>query len=483
MGNLPLAEAPRRTQSYSVEPHTAQEPGCRYLGRSPVARRRYRPSMGSAADASSTLRHTEREALANVTAVLQLCAAGKLRCSEKTQRPSAATVRTVAEALVAGDFYPDEPVAAFAWPLLLQAGGLARLDGTRLALTPKGRRALGQPAHDVVRGLWERWPRHAPIDELSRVEQIKGQRTPGAVSAAGPRRQTVAAALAMCPRDEWISVDDLFAEMRRGNLTPTVARSERGLWRLYLGDPEYGSLGYAGFHDWPILEGRYTLAVLFEYAATLGLLDVEYVPGAHARDDFRHLWGADWIEALSRYDGLLAVRLTPLGAYAAGLAPAYVPATPAVADRTLHVLGNHDIVATADLPPADRLVLDAFAARTSDRVWTVSMSSLLAAVDAGRAPGELGRFLDDRAVQAVPATVRRLLDDVEARAGQVRDLGACRVLECADAGVATLLAQDRSMRGLCTRLGERHLMLDPAGEQKARTALRKLGYPVGPATR
>ena len=29
----------------------------------------------------------------------------------------------------------------------------------------------------------------------------------------------------------------------------------------------YGSLGYAGFHGWTLLEGRYTLAVLFEYAA------------------------------------------------------------------------------------------------------------------------------------------------------------------------------------------------------------------------
>ena len=146
------------------------------------------------------------------------------------------------------------------------------------------------------------------------------------------------------------------------------------------------------------------------------------------------------------------------------------------------MLANHDIVATADRTPPDRLLLDAFAARISDRVWTVSTASLLAAVDAGRAPGELGRFLEERAVHAVPATVRRLLDDVEARAGQVRDLGARRVLECADAGVATLLAQDRSMRGLCTRLGERHMMLDPAGEQRARTALRKLGYPLGSAT-
>jgi hypothetical protein len=117
--------------------------------------------MGSEAEASSAVRHTEPEALGNLAAVLQLCAAGKLRCSEKTHRPSAVTVRTVAEALVAGDFYPDEAIASFAWPLLLQAGGLARRDGTRLELTPRGRKALGQPAHDVIRGLWERWPRHA----------------------------------------------------------------------------------------------------------------------------------------------------------------------------------------------------------------------------------------------------------------------------------------------------------------------------------
>jgi hypothetical protein len=439
--------------------------------------------MGSGTAALSDVRHTEPEALGNLTAVLQLCAAGKLRCSEKTRRPSAATARTVAEALVAGDFYPDEAIASFAWPLLLQAGGLVRLEGALLTLTPKGRKAIRQPGHEVIRGLWERWPRHAPIDEFSRVDQIKGQKSAAALSAAGPRRQAVAATLALCPPGEWIGVDDLFVAMRRADLSPTVARSERGLWKLYLGDPEYGSLGYAGFHDWPVLEGRYTLAVLFEYAATLGLLDVDYVSPAHARDDFRQMWGADWIDALSRYDGLRAVRLTALGAYAAGLTTSYTPVVPAGPDRTLQVLANHDVVATADLAPADRLVLDAFATRTSDRVWTISTASLRAAVDAGRAPGELGTFLDERAMHAVPATVHRLLADVEVRARQLRDLGTRRVLECADPSVATLLAEDRSLRGLCIRLGERHLMLDPASEPKARAALRKLGYPLGPTTR
>ena len=81
----------------------------------------------STAEVEDSVRLTEREALLNLRAVLELCAAGELRCSEKTQRPAAATVAAVAEVLAGGDFYATEPIAAFAWPLLIQAGGLAEL--------------------------------------------------------------------------------------------------------------------------------------------------------------------------------------------------------------------------------------------------------------------------------------------------------------------------------------------------------------------
>ena len=112
-----------------------------------------------------TIRPTQAEALASVLAVLHLCGAGKLRCSEKTQRPAAATVAAVAEVLAGGDFYATEPIAAFAWPLLIQAGGLAELAGGRLQLTAKGRAALGRPAADTIRGLWRSWVSNAVIDE------------------------------------------------------------------------------------------------------------------------------------------------------------------------------------------------------------------------------------------------------------------------------------------------------------------------------
>ncbi|WP_213455422.1 hypothetical protein [Rhizomonospora bruguierae] len=107
--------------------------------------------------------------------------------------------------------------------------------------------------------------------------------------------------------------------MRDAGLSPTVARSDRALWKLYLVDAQYGSLGYAGFGE-------------------LGLVDIAYDEPAGARDDDHRNWGADYLDCLSRYDGLRALRLTGLGAYVLDLAVAYRPPADAAPIRTLKIL-------------------------------------------------------------------------------------------------------------------------------------------------
>jgi hypothetical protein len=332
------------------------------------------------------VRLTEQEAQLNLRTVLELCAAGEVRCSEKTSRPSAASVRTVEEHLAHRDFYRDDPIASFSWPLLIQAGGLAKIEGGRLQLTPKGRTALRTPPAEVIRQLWQRWLTHAVIDEFSRIEQIKGQRVRNVLTSAKTRRQRVATALARCPAEEWIGVDALFSTMRGGNMSPTIARGEMALWKLYLLDAQYGSLGYDGGHAWEILEGRYTLAVLFEYAGTLGLLDLDYVHPTGARQDFQENWGGDNLDTLSRYDGLQAIRLTALGRYALGLTDTYQPPADEAEAQPLKVLPTLDVVVTGILSAGDQLVLSAYAEHTADRVWTISAASLLAAINTGRTP-------------------------------------------------------------------------------------------------
>lgn len=422
------------------------------------------------------VRLTEQEAQLNLHALLNMCASGTLRCSEKTRRPTAATIRTVVANLAHGDYYRTEPIASFAWPLLIQAGGLAKLDGGRLQLTAKGRAALRKPPAETIRHLWQRWLTHAVIDEFSRVDQIKGQRARNVLSAAKNRRQMVAAALAGCPRDEWISIDSLFATMQRESLSPTIARNEVAVWKLYLGEARYGSLGYAGYHDWEILEGRYTLAVLFEYAATLGLLDLDYIHPTGARDDYHENWGADDLEALSRYDGLQAIRLTALGRYALGLTDTHQPPANDERTRVLKVLPNLDVIAVGTLSPTDQLLLSAYAEHTADRVWTISAPSLLAAIHTGRDPQELTTFLTQRTEHDLPGTLTTLIADVTERTKKLADLGHARIIECADAALAALITRDRTLRTLCHPIGDRHIAIPPDHEPKFRKSLQKLGY-------
>ncbi|SCF28709.1 hypothetical protein GA0074696_4103 [Micromonospora purpureochromogenes] len=60
------------------------------------------------------VRWTERHAVGDLHAVLRLWDSNRLKRSETTRRPAAATVVAVARVLSAGDFYSDEPIGAFA---------------------------------------------------------------------------------------------------------------------------------------------------------------------------------------------------------------------------------------------------------------------------------------------------------------------------------------------------------------------------------
>jgi hypothetical protein len=271
------------------------------------------------------VRCTAPDALSNLVAVLELASDRQLRCTAASRRPFAATVRLVEDALVAGDYYDaarDEaglaggggPIAAFAWPMLLQAGGLARLAGTSLELTPRGEVVLARPSYQALGALWDRWLKSVSQDELSRIEAIRGQRKTATLTMTARRRAAVAAGLAALEPGAWIEVDALFLILQAQPAPLMVARSPLARWALYLVDPSRGSLGPAGWKAWSVLEGRYALCVLFEYVATLGVVDVAYTGPRGARDDYRELWGADRYDSLSRYDGLAAVRVNELGA-------------------------------------------------------------------------------------------------------------------------------------------------------------------------
>lgn len=234
-----------------------------------------------------------------------------------------------------------------------------------------------------------------------------------------------------------------------------------------------------GSHDWPIIEGRYALCLLFEYAATLGLIDVAYTEPHGARENYTHMWGSDDLLYLSRYDGLHSFRLNALGAYCLGIADAYAASTPA-SRAALTLYPDLSIHADAPLSAGERTLLETYAAQEAEGVWRLDPDRALAAIEVGHDPGELREFLAARDYQPLPATVDGFLQAAKRGARAMKIRQAALLIDCADAEIATRLTTDKRTAGLCLRAGERLLAVPTASEAAFRKAARAMGYGLRP---
>ncbi len=181
-----------------------------------------------------TRRDMERAASQDLQTVLRLIDRGKVTVSDKTFQPSAATVKGIAEVLRDGDFFENPDVGhirAFAWPLLVQSGRLAELQGKKLALTRAGRKALSSPPAETLRTVWQRWLKSTLLDEFNRVDEIKGQRGKAkrAMTALAGRRTVIADALEQCPVGSWVPFGTYSRFMQAGNFNFEVTRDP---WQL-----------------------------------------------------------------------------------------------------------------------------------------------------------------------------------------------------------------------------------------------------------
>lgn len=415
--------------------------------------------------------------------MLRLIEAGRLAVSDKTFQASAATMKELAGFLSGGDFYalkPAEsaweevigPIKAFAWPLLVQSAKLAELHGKKLALTKGGRDALGKPAAETLRVIWQRWMRSRLLDEFN---IIKGQHGKGKSSLTGTeaRRAAIAEALKQCPVGSWIKFDDFSRFMQAAGYVFEVTR---GPWGLYVEDAKHGSLGYAGDDGWSIVQGRYVLCLLFEWAATLGMIDVAYIDPQNARRDFRDLWGTEDLAFLSRYDGLVYFRLNPLGAYALGLKDEYKPSQ-VKAKAALTVLPGLQIkIAEGALATDEALLLEIWAEKESQTLWRLDRDKAFCAIESGHPIAELREFLQARDEQSLPETVESFILTAARQAGALKNTGTALLIECADAGIADRIAHHEATKKLCMRAGERHLVVKIEAEEQFRKAVHVLGY-------
>jgi hypothetical protein len=423
----------------------------------------------------------------DLPALLHLVDSGQVGVSDKTGLATAASLRKIEAVLMGGDFYSAEdelglkkwdpgslrPIRPYAWPLLLQTGGLAKRNGRKLDLTRKGKTALRAPFAETVKEVYGRWRGKGMLDEFRRIQVVKGQAGKGRrMTAVGERRAVIEEALECCPVGEWMQVDELFRYMQAQGHDFEVAHD---YWKLYVADSNYGSLGYSGYHGFEILQGRYILVYLFEYLATLGLIDVAYVLPYGMRGDYRGLWGTDDLSFFSRYDGLLYFRLNPLGAWCLDLCDEYRPVESSEAPL-LTVSEDLQIRLVRVAEPGELLLLDRYAERTAEQTWMLTAESVLGAMEQGQDLGVFRDFLEHGADQPLGSEAADFFAEIQNRKAALRDGGSARLLHCSDAGLVRLLTSDPATRDHCLQAGAKLLVVPEKGEKDFREGLRKLGY-------
>jgi hypothetical protein len=415
--------------------------------------------------------------------VLQLVRSGKLSLADKSQRPTEASTRLIAQCLVAPDFDLEDPrtprryrvetpgsVKAHAWGVVIQQCGWAKPRRGTLVLTESGQNLLQTWTPDTFKeGIWSICD-DDHFDEFNRVNHIRGQSGRGKRYLTNPseRRRAILASISMWPVGRWIDFDEAWRFLLasgNGFLVTSEATT------LFFEELQYGHLGG---HE-RILPRVYLRAFLMESLATLGIIDIAYCRPHELWPDFEGGWGTDEMNFCSRYDGLLYVRLNSLGAYCLDVTSRFEP-LPARLGSPWEVLGNGEIIVPGEPLPQDVHLLDRWATRDSGGTWWLDAGKILDYLAAGGAIVEISQFLEEKCQNDLPEILAGWLSGIATKASAVKGIEQALLIEMRDAGTAAELAGHVDTCTLCHRAGEKHLVVATRNLRTFRSALKKLGY-------
>ncbi len=426
----------------------------------------------------------------DLAAFLRLVGDGQVRVTSATRLPTAGTVKKLLPLLAEGDFFPIEgekiKVADTIRPVGLTHfalyGDLVQrshtLTGSKLELTQAGREWLHTQDPELLLDAFETWTHSNGFDELSRIQALRGQNARRTrLSPPSSRRERIIEALSWCPVGVWIDIEDFFRAIRIWQLDFDVELTP--YTNLHIGpSAEYGWLGeYGDDTYWRLVHGLYILAVLWEDLASIGALDILYLP-AEEVDYYADAYYYD-MPYFSRYDGLKYFRINKLGAYLFGQEAEY---TPYAQTRPPFLQATEDLLVRIVAPQvagqADRLLLSSFATPIDDESYRLDLDSLLTALAEGRDLDAALEFLTQWHEGPMPDAVMRLFADAKARGQAFAAPKEALVIQARTVELAQMALQDPKLRRFCKLLGDRTLVIPANRERAFRSRLRELGYVV-----
>jgi hypothetical protein len=169
------------------------------------------------------------------------------------------------------------------------------------------------------------------------------------------------------------------------------------------------------------------------------------------------------------------LRLNAFGAYCLNLTASYEPRVLEI-PVALAISPDLRVTASADLKPADRMLLDTFAMAVRKDVWQLDRDCTLAALAAGRTIAEISQLLESAGGGPLPDAAGELFADAEDRIGAFTDQGPARLVRCRDGTLASLVSQSPLTHKTCHRVSENVLVVPHKSEAAFLKGLRELGF-------
>jgi hypothetical protein len=293
------------------------------------------------------------------------------------------------------------------------------------------------------------------------------------ITDPGERKSSIEDHIDSWPVGEWIPFDEAFRLLEAAGGNADIFDSDRGM--LYIGDAQYSTI-YGG-HE---ISRQFLRAVVMESLATLGLVDVAWTYPHDLWPEFKDSYARDMHSFVSRYDGLLAVRLNALGAYCFRIRETF-DFTLAAEEKRFHLLPNHDLTAVEDPDAADLAFLELIATRMSDRVWRLDAPTILLAMQQGTRLSDVRDFLANSARQGIPANIEKWLEDLGDKAHACSAARRAVLLEWKDSVQAHLVATSTGTGKLCHHAGENRIAVAERHLAAFSREARKLGFLIPPA--
>ncbi|MCA9996022.1 MAG: hypothetical protein KDE56_09770 [Anaerolineales bacterium] len=405
---------------------------------------------------------------------LQMVDQGELKWSATKNDLTAASIRKVLNNLLSGDFHPEQDkvtgrtvIRPFGLDVFTQDSGLVTRTGK---LTGAGRQYLQTQDADLFLEAFEKWSTQGKFDELTRVTVLNGLNAKGTrLTPPASRREKVIEALSWCPTHTWISISDFYRAVLIWQFDFEVEATQ---WsNLYAGP--YKEYGYMDSTDyWHIVKGLSINAIIMEYLATIGAVDIAYVS-----DDISFVeTSINYLdEAFSLHDGLLYFRINNWGAFLLGQADGYVPTAPPTKDL-FTIDEARQVRLLDDLLPNERLLLELICEPMDEGTYRLDVVKLLTAVEQGQNLDYLTDFLSSNAQGQLPASVAQWLAQLGQNVGAAKVGETAVLIQIKDPTLRDLLQQDSQLAKLCEPHNSKTVLVLSKRLTRFRSRLKELGY-------